>query len=395
MTKEQFENYKSKTTFCSNCNRELNNKYFSYRRIKRDGVGICKTCDWIQNHSPLPEFDNFTNDDIFLIVDIIINSESTLLNDVACYLNKDLDDIISIVKNLKIGNKSYSIKVKCKNCGNDVFVTPSVYLKNENIYCSNECYWKHKSEIILKGKDSPFYNRIDTVCTYCNKPISVTPYQYEEKNMFGDNHNFCSKHCYWEYRSKYYVGDKHFKYEMTPEIKEKIRTKKNNSQKNINRLDTNIQLIVNSILDKNNIKYTREYITKYYAIDNYLDDYKLMIEVMGDYWHANPNKYNENKYWINQKQYDGIHRDKIKHSFVKNQYNIEILYLWEQDILACPQLCEKLILKYIISKGILDNYHSFNYSLIDNEIKLNSKLTIPYQDMLCQNYKSLLKQKIS
>ena len=77
----------------------------------------------------------FTNVHCIYIVFRFSKEEDKMFDDVAYYLNKDLYDIISIVKNLKIGNKSYSIKVKCKNCGNDVFVTPSVYLKNENIYC--------------------------------------------------------------------------------------------------------------------------------------------------------------------------------------------------------------------------------------------------------------------
>ncbi len=30
---------------------------------------------------------------------------------------------------------------------------------------------------------------------------------------------------------------------------------------------------------------------KYYAVDNYLDKYNLIIEVMGDFWHCHPLKY--------------------------------------------------------------------------------------------------------
>lgn len=37
-----------------------------------------------------------------------------------------------------------------------------------------------------------------------------------------------------------------------------------------------------------NIKYINEKTFKYYSVDNYLVDYNLIIEIMGDYFHANP-----------------------------------------------------------------------------------------------------------
>ena len=52
------------------------------------------------------------------------------------------------------------------------------------------------------------------------------------------------------------------------------------------RLNSKIQLTTNFLLDKNNIKYKREYPIEFYSIDNYLTESKLMIEVMGDYWHS-------------------------------------------------------------------------------------------------------------
>ena len=147
------------------------------------------------------------------------------------------------------------------------------------------------------------------------------------------------------------------------------------------------QQIVDSILDKNNIKYEREKGIKYYSIDNYLTDSNLMIEVQGDYWHVNPIKF-QNK--INKLQYERIPKDKAKHTYTKNQYGIEILYLWESDIYNNILLCEKLILEYIKRNGNLENYHSFNYHLDENgELMLRNNLIIPYQDMKANQYKKL------
>lgn len=104
----------------------------------------------------------------------------------------------------------------------------------------------------------------------------------------------------------------------------------------------------------------------------------LMIEVMGDFWHTNPLKYNkENLRDIQKKR---IPRDKAKHTYIRNKYNIEILYLWENDIYNNIELCELLIKEYIKSNGNLKNYHSFNYIINDGEIVLNDEIIIPFQD---------------
>ena len=128
------------------------------------------------------------------------------------------------------------------------------------------------------------------------------------------------------------------------------------------------------------ILYTNEKGFKYYAVDNYLDEHNLIIEVMGDFWHCHPLKYNnENMRDIHKKR---IPKDKAKHAYFKNNYNIEILYLWEDDIYNNLDVCNALINKYINNNGILDNYHSFNYRLQNNELILNDKIIVPYQDIV-------------
>ena len=235
---------------------------------------------------------------------------------------------------------------------------------------------------------------METFCTNCGGKIEVTPFDYNKKNRFGDNHNFCSQECYWEYRGKYYVGEKSNSglIDWTPELINKMRENKAKSMSGENRLNTKPQLIVNSFLDELNIKYTREYCVKYYSIDNYLDEYKLMIEVMGDYWHSNPLRYNSEKYELNDYQLNGIHRDKLKYSYIKNHCNIEILYLWETDIIKHPDICKTLINTYVNNNGILEDYNSFNYSISkNNSLVLNSNLIIPYKDQSIDKYKCLRK----
>ena len=152
-------------------------------------------------------------------------------------------------------------------------------------------------------------------------------------------------------------------------------------------LDSKPQLTVNDMLDSLKIVYERESIFEFFSVDNYLVDYNLIIEVQGDYWHTNPLKFTSN---ITNAQYERIGRDKAKHSYIKNQHNIECLYLWESDILNNPQLCNALIQEYINKSGILRDYNSFNYSLIDGKLALNNNVVLPYFSMPLDDYKYLL-----
>lgn len=122
-------------------------------------------------------------------------------------------------------------------------------------------------------------------------------------------------------------------------------------------------------LEQNDIAFVCEYQTKYYCVDVQLPDTGLMIEVMGDYWHTNP--LSDHILKIDEKRKDIIRRDRSKHSFIKNNYGIEVLYLWETDIDENEEVCVQLIKLYIENDGVLDNYDSFNYHIQDGKIVLN------------------------
>lgn len=397
MKKEQFLKLEIKQIHCDSCDRELPKSNFCYSWVRMNGTSSrCKSCDWFFRNREV-KIDGWTNDEIHVLVDFIIFEESGILNDLLKLLtNKTIEDLINAFHIAKIGNKRVSIKATCNYCKEDVYKPPSVYLKNDNLYCSDECYWKDKPNIMKSGKNSPYYNRIKTHCTNCKKDIEVIPFDYNNKNSFGDSHNFCSQECYWEYRSEYYVGDKSSAINriITDEMREKMKVQFIKNSRSADKLDSKIQLTINDVLDELQVVYEREHIIEYYAIDNYLVDTKLIIEVMGDYWHVSPLKYNENKYLISERQASWIHRDKIKHSYIKNHNNVEILYLWEYDINNNIKVCKELIQTYIDRNGELDNYHSFNYKLSKSgDLKLKDNLIKAYQDISVEDYRHLIDYK--
>lgn len=87
---------------------------------------------------------------------------------------------------------------------------------------------------------------------------------------------------------------------------------------------------MNELLENLNIAYTNEYAHHNFSFDNYLYNDDLYIEVMGDYWHANPMKYSSLKD-LNQIQLKDIRRDYRKQKSIQEE-EMDILYLRETDI---------------------------------------------------------------
>ena len=312
-------------------------------------------------------------------IEEIINLNGIVFaNDLSDDLNRDsLIEIIDILHSMGINNKKIKVKAYCKECGKELIVRPSQYKKQKYFHC--EEHIKHKPS----GKDSPFYKQIDVQCTNCGNSYSVIPYDYNKENRFGDNHNFCCQQCYWEYRSKYYINDRHSMF-GTHVAEEQKRKQSELITKMISdgmmpQTMTKPHKKINDLLEFYNICFENEHIAKYHSIDIFLASYNLMIEIMGNYWHAHPLKYNINQ--LTKQQKKSIKHDKSKHTYVKQYENIEILYLWEKDINDNIELCWLLIQRYINNNGILDNYHSFNYHLDNNVLELNDIIIVPFQEI--------------
>jgi hypothetical protein len=222
----------------------------------------------------------------------------------------------------------------CEMCGNEFTCQKSEGKK----YCSLECGYKHRSMYDV-GKNSPTFkeelsNKRIKVCLNCNKEFEIDPCHWDRKK-------YCSKKC---------------------AMAGTITTL------------TVPHLKVCDMLTKNSINFENEYSVGTYHIDVGVMD-NFMIEVMGSYWHCDVRKYEVPK---DHKQSESLGKDQRKKKFVENKIGNKILYLWEEDINNKPDLCEKLIMKYLEEKSNLTNYHSMNYELDDNGLKLSDVILIPH-----------------
>lgn len=291
--------------------------------------------------------------------------------------------------------------VNCENCGKEVYKTKTQYNKAKHHFCSNKCQkeFEHKEKYedrrceicdelfhVSKKSEQRFcsiecqniwqtqqtgvrntrFTRKLIACDYCGDKFYIKNYKLDLPE-----HHFCSNKCRQKWYSEVFSQDEKWKEESK---KRAVKILENRH------IDTNTkpQQIINNLLRDMNISYINEAGFKYYTVDNYLTKYNLIIEVMGDFWHCHPLKYTVDN--IRDIQRKRIPKDKAKHTYLKNKYNIEVLYLWEDDIYNNLDVCKALIDKYINNDGKLKNYHSFNYHIKYNNLNLNENIIVPYQD---------------
>lgn len=88
-------------------------------------------------------------------------------------------------------------------------------------------------------------------------------------------------------------------------------------------------------LDKLGVEYVYQFEAK--DIGRFFDFYcknNLLIEIDGDYWHGNPNKYKEEELKGHQKKAQRIDEYKTKWALT---HGIPIIHIWEEDINKHPQ----------------------------------------------------------
>ena len=267
---------------------------------------------------------------------------------------KDGKLIPCLDKKKSFDKKKPAEKATCDYCGKE-YKKRHRYITN-NHFCSNECFaaWR-------QSENNPMRKRKVT-CVCCGKEFFVTYQRYKTSEL-----KFCSKECYNKSRKMIWTEER-----RKHQSEKNAQTLKKGTHSGLNSFP---QVKINELLSNLNIKYINEYSISSFSIDNYLPDYNLFIEVMGDFWHANPCIYNEIKY---DQQKHGCARDKKKRTYMKEYIKKDTLNLWEYDIRNDLEKCEKLIELYINKNGILKDYNSFNYTLVDNELILNDNIVVPF-----------------
>lgn len=96
---------------------------------------------------------------------------------------------------------------------------------------------------------------------------------------------------------------------------------------------TSIEYFVENFLKEHSIRYESQFKILKYRYDYYLPDFNLIIEVHGDYWHANPTVYLHKS--LNDIQLVCRENDNVKKELLKSK-GISLFVVWEYDIKHTP-----------------------------------------------------------
>jgi very-short-patch-repair endonuclease len=102
-----------------------------------------------------------------------------------------------------------------------------------------------------------------------------------------------------------------------------------------------IEVIVRSWLEASGLDFRCQVYLGFYTVDFLVGN--TVIEVNGDYWHANPEVYPDSEQ-LNSTQRANLRRDHAKKSWLRN-HGYALLTLWERDIHRNPVDCRSLIAK--------------------------------------------------
>ncbi|MHA2040165.1 MAG: hypothetical protein ACW98X_27510 [Promethearchaeota archaeon] len=92
-------------------------------------------------------------------------------------------------------------KIKCSNCGDDLYRTPYDISQHDNFYCNRRCMGEHRKKF-LSGENHPSWKGgcVTVVCATCNKNFEI------KRHALNEN-NFCCQKCLGQWLSKNHSGE--------------------------------------------------------------------------------------------------------------------------------------------------------------------------------------------
>lgn len=181
----------------------------------------------------------------------------------------------------------------CETCKKEFSIRTKAIENGEGRFCSRDCVnsWKRT----IKGESHPLKKEyITKVCVWCKA-------EYKRKPSEVDKSHFCSRKC---------VGAWVSSQSFSP---------------------TSIEVAVGQILDSLNVSYEDQKPIGRFTCDFFLNDYNLVIECDGDYWHSLP---------------EVARRDKRKNDWL-NERGFAVLRLTETNIRNNIPLCKQQIITHL------------------------------------------------
>jgi DNA mismatch endonuclease (patch repair protein) len=105
---------------------------------------------------------------------------------------------------------------------------------------------------------------------------------------------------------------------------------------------TDIEVIMSNALESAGLLYMRQYRIdekSWHVYDFYLSEYKMLVEVDGDFWHGRDGQ-KEMAWYVKQRQVD-----KLVSSYAKRR-GYKVLRFWGKDVLTDVERCIREVVEY-------------------------------------------------
>jgi len=214
----------------------------------------------------------------------------------------------------------------CVGCGKEF----KAIINSTQKYHSGQCSSRNRKKVKFKEIKEEEINKLKKINEEYKKEIKeynteeIKKNQYRVINSFEDYMKISSD----KKEPQFFLKLPHFSIVFVKEYSQ-IRDKKTKPEK-----------IFFDFLTSNNMKRGTEFIYQYYILKKYFVDFyfpsiNLGVEIYGDYWHANPDKYKSTdilKYPYGKKLAKDIwEKDKKRESLIKKEINL--IKIWETDML--------------------------------------------------------------
>ncbi|WP_142383656.1 hypothetical protein [Bacillus sp. V5-8f] len=232
------------------------------------------------------------------------------------------------------------LKKTCLICKKDYYTIPSLYDKSKT--CSVNCQHKWQSKFLIRENANNYKGGKYLNCLVCGTEFYAYKYQVENNLT-----KFCSVACKQENWKKDVI---------TKDVFKKKRYEGILKHRQMFPKETKPEEIVRVWLEEKGFVKDIDFAQEQGLFHKYIADFwfigtRIVIEVYGDYWHGNPEKYGDkdgltplDKHQKYQRRYD-IERLK---DFEK--HNFKVLVLWENDLKhSINQLMTNIIKSYKLS----------------------------------------------
>ena len=321
----------NKIKICFNCQ----------KTISRSNVGHARTC---RGNISKEEFRfkqicfetkiNFTKE---LMIELYVEQENSL-PDFKKKFNMNYEQTLFLLVYFNISKRGYQESAKTKKVRNkyketciEKFGCDNVS-KNKNIKEKKaQTFLEHYGvDNIWKTKEYSIWLYNHMVAKYGKGSLSTGNADWH-KNLTPEQKN--------EFYQKMIDGTKKFWHSRTENEKDLIIQKRLNTILNKNLQPVFISKLekrVEEVLIKNKISFKAQFFITRKSYDFRINNTNILIEIQGDYWHANPNIYESNDlitYPDNKiLKASDVWENNRKKQELANKYKYEVLEIWEKDI---------------------------------------------------------------